>query len=306
MSSSARSFSSWSETMRETQRETPYSPTVRRLRLSSALRKLREAAGFSTAAEAARVAGMQHSKLVRLEAGKVVRPHPRDIGTLLRLYGVADPEQQELLSLARDTRYIGWWRGYGDVFRGVLPDLEAGASLIRSYEALYIPGLLQTAGYAAAIFGAEGHGEQAVARRVAARMARQDIVARERPPNLQVVIDEAALRKRIGGREVMREQLLHLVNAASHPHVSIRVVTDEAGAHPGLMGAFVLLDFPSPDDPSMVYLESAGASLCMETAKEIELYEVVFERVSAVALSEEESVQLIADRGDRLAEVDHG
>lgn len=273
--------------------ETPYSPTVRRLRLSAALRKLREDAGRN-ATEVAKVLGWPTSKLTHLERGEAKRPKPEDVDSLLRVYGVTDPREREtLLGLARDTRYRGWWRGYGDVFRGVLPDLEGGASEIRTYEALYIPGLLQTQDYAAAVFASEGHDQAAIERRVVARMVRQQILAREHPPTLLALVDEAALRKLIGGLLVMRDQLLHLVKSASRPHVSVRVVPDSAGAHPGMMGAFVLLGFPSAGDPRMVYLESARTSLCLERPEDIALYDGIFDRVCAVALSPGESVRLI-------------
>lgn len=286
--------------------ETPYSPTTRRLRLAAELRQLRADARL-TATQAARRAGIPSSKLARLEQGQVDRPKPEDIEALLDVYAVtAAPKREELVSLARDTRYRGWWRGYRDVFRGVLPDLEAGASHIRCYEALYIPGLLQTPEYAAAIFRVERHGEADVARRVGARLARQQILDREHPPTLQVLIDEAALRKRVGGPRVMHDQLMHLVNSSARPNVSLRVVPDDLGAHPGMMGAFVLLDFPSPDDPRMVYIESARTSLCMDTSNELVLYEGIFNRVAAVALPGEESVRLIADMAVRLAEVANG
>lgn len=283
------------------QPDTPYSPMTRRLRLAGNLRRLRQDAGL-TVTQAAQRAGWPTSKLTRLERGEAERPKPEDVKHLLDKYGVTDTGRREvMLDLARDTRYRGWWRGYRDVFRGVLPDLEYGASLIRSYEALYVPGLLQTAEYAAAVFRSEGHDGIAVARRVAARLARQDILAREHPPMLWVLIDEAALRKRIGGSHVMAEQLRHLVNAASRSHVSVRVVADQAGAHPGMMGAFTLLTFPSPEDPTMVYLESARTSLCMETSEDLSRYEGIYEQVSAAALPDRQSVALITDVADQLA-----
>lgn len=286
-------------------RQPPYSPTHRRTILADALRQQRKTAALTVAEAASRV-GLSSSKLSRIESGEAKHPKPADVEALLRLYGVDDQQRQLLLALARDTRAAGWWRSYPDVFRGVLPDLEAGATEIRAWENQYIPGLLQTEAYARAIFESEGYEPETVERRVTARRARQSILDREYPPTLDVLLDEAALRKRVGGPAVMRDQLLYLATAMSRPRISIRVVTDRVGAHPGMMGAFVLLAFSSPRESRMVYAESARTSLCLEAIEYVRSYEGVFARVGAVALSEEDSERCIVDAAARLASEDGG
>jgi transcriptional regulator with XRE-family HTH domain len=281
-------------------RQPPYSPTHRRTHLAETLRQLRKDAGLTVVGVAERL-GWSSSKLSRIESGQSKHPKPADVEALLAIYGAGGDQRQLLLALTRDTRAAGWWRGYRDVFRGVLPDLEAGASEIRVWECQYVYGLLQTEAYARAIFASEGYGPEAVERRVSARMARQSMLHRDHPATLRVLIDEAALRKRVGGPAVMRGQLLHLATAMSQPHISIRVVTDAVGAHPGMMGAFVLLAFSSPQESRMVYVESARTSVCMESAEDVSSYEDVFARVGAVALSEEDSAGFIAGAAERLA-----
>ncbi len=281
-------------------RQPPYSPTHRRSLLADALRQLREAAGYGLY-EAAAHLGISSSKLSRIESGQTKRPKPVDVEAMLKLYGAGDQDRQMLLALARDTRAAGWWRDYPDAFRGALPDLEAGAREIRAWENHYIPGLLQTEAYARAIFESDGLSAEVVERRLAARMARQAILDQEHPPALYALLDEAVLRKWVGGPAVMREQLLHLAEAATRSHICIRVVTHRAGAHPGMMGAFVLLAFSSPRESRMVYVESARTSLCMESVEDVGRYSGIFDRVSVLALSEQDSARIIVDAAKRLA-----
>lgn len=274
---------------------TSYSPTVRRRRLSRELRTLRRAAQMD-AVEVARRLSWPPSRLSRIENAEWRRPNVRDVRELLDIYGVTDDDRREaLFSLARQSLLKGWWADFS--FRGTLPEFESEASIIRTYESLAIPGLLQTPEYAAAFVRAavtrrsSASDDAQIERRVAARMARQRILERV---ELYVVIDEAALHRRVGGSEVMRAQLLHLAEIA-RPNISIRVLPNAVGAHAAMAGPFVLLDFPI--DPSVVYLETATDSLLLEQEHEVRAYAEIYDRVQSLALPVGDSLLLI----ERLA-----
>ncbi|MEU8040831.1 helix-turn-helix transcriptional regulator [Streptosporangium sp. NPDC049078] len=275
------------------------SPTVKRRRLSAALQKLRIAAGMEPK-DAAKRLEWDQTKVHRIERNKWVRPDPNDIRMLLDLYGVTDERQREgLLTLARESRQRGWWADYQDVFRGSFPDFEAGAAVIQTYEIACIPGLLQTERYAHAII--EGaHLENDVNRRVQARLARQGVLNRDSPPQFWAVIDEAALRRVVGGPEVMAEQLLHIVKVAEQPNVAVQVLPFDAGAHAALMGSFVILDFESDLDPSIVYVETETDALYLEEAPVLHRYNVVYSHVQSRSLSPEESLKFMESLAKQL------
>ncbi|WP_424528163.1 helix-turn-helix domain-containing protein [Sphaerisporangium viridialbum] len=275
------------------------SPTVKRRQLSATLRQLREESGL-TSTEAAKRLEWTPSKLTRIERNEWKLPNVHDIRLLLDLYGVTDQQRREaLVALARESRQRGWWADYKDVFRSNLPAFEAGASVIRTYEVVLIPGLLQTPDYTAAIFrGGQVLDSAVVNRHVEARRARQKILSREDPPSLLALIDEAALLKAVGGPDVMRGQLRHLVEMASRSNVTIQVIPNAVGAHSALTGGpFVILDFPG--DPSLVYMATATDSLWLERPEEYQRYSLIFTHVSASALSPEESTQHIAAMVDQ-------
>lgn len=278
---------------------TSYSPTVRRRRLSHALRELRKAAGI-TATEAAKRLEWDPSKVSRMERNEWKLPNVHDIRMLLDLYGVADERQREaLVTLARESRLRGWWADYQDVFRSSLPDFESGASAIRTYEALLVPGLLQSATYAMEVWRAGQVLDDAlVERHVQARLARQEVLDRDTPPELLAIVDEAALLKEIGGPETMAEQIRHLIEMAARPNITIQVIPNEAGAHAALTGGFTIFDFP--EDPSLVYLETATDVLWLEQAEEYQRYSLIFSHVMNVALSPQESVRHMESQVDQL------
>ena len=269
---------------------TTYSPTIKRRRLSDRLRELREAKAL-TATEAAKRLGWDPSKVARLERYRWKLPSARDVGDMLDLYGVTgEGERQELLTLAKEARQRGWWEAYSDVFTSSLPDFEAGASAIRTYEALLVPGLLQTAAYARAVWLAGRVLEEAaVDRQVQGRIARQQILDRDDPVRLVTLIDEAALLKLVGGPEVMAEQIRHLIAMAARPEITIRVVPNSVGAHAGLNGSFAILDFA--EYPSLVYSATATDLLWQERQTDYQRYTLIFDDVSNLALSAEESVR---------------
>ena len=214
-------------------------PTVQRLVLGGHLRRLREEASITTEQAAGAIRG-SHSKISRMEHGRVGFMD-RDIADLLTLYGVTSGEEREvLLKLAREANTPGWWQGYSDILpHWVEPyfGLEAAASIIRIYELQFVPGLLQTADYARAIIRlGNASTEEDVTRRAEARIARQEILTRENPPRLWAVMDDGALRRSIGGKAVMREQIRHLARMCEHPAVTLQILPFQVGGHPAMGG----------------------------------------------------------------------
>ncbi|MEU3210380.1 helix-turn-helix transcriptional regulator [Nocardiopsis alba] len=276
--------------------QTPISPSVRRRRLARELRRLREAHGFKLSA-AAKESKVPLSTLSSIETATARRIRTRDIDALADLYGVSDEVREALHTLTQESKEQGWWSSYRDVFGGnALPDFENEASIIRRFEGLTIPGLLQTPEYAAEVFRAGRMLEEAdVERRVKARMERKSIFNRIKPAHMVAVIDEGALRRTIGGPEVMKEQLDHLKNMALRHHIDIQVLPYSSGAHLALAGPFTILDFPTAKDAPIVYVETAVDGLYLDGLEEIERYTLAFGNVQGVALSTTLSFQMIDD-----------
>ncbi|WP_046469539.1 helix-turn-helix domain-containing protein [Allosalinactinospora lopnorensis] len=274
-------------------------PEVRRRRLSAALRKLRAESG-KTSAEAAKKMGWSAGKITWIERNEWKRPRRNEVEALLDLYGVDGDERDHLLSLSEEARGRSDWHQYQDLFPGNLPELEAEATRIRSYEALLIPGLLQTPEYAAAVFrGGQIVPEADIERKVESRMARRRVLDVPNGPYLSAVIDEAALRKIAGSRKVMREQLRFLAGMAAHYKVTVLVVPNEAGTHAAVSGAFSLFDFPRPE-PGIVSLSNAVESLYGEDSGYVERYRLIYDAVQGTALSAEQSLTLINAIADDL------
>lgn len=267
-----------------------HSPTLRRRRLSAELRRLREASGL-TAEEVSRRLEWSRGKLTHIERAQWRRPSPRDVRDLLDVYGMTDEHRRDaLISLAREARRRNLWSQYKDVLTGMYVDLEVEAVSIRTYEPLVVPGLLQTADYAAALMRGAGIDDpREVERRVEVRRLRQEILHRARPPVLSALIDQAALRKPVGGTEVMRAQLERLADLNRSPEVTVRLVPDEAGAHPGMQGQYVILDFADDLDPSVVYLETATDGLYLEEPQQVAAYGLIHDRLGEVALGPDAS-----------------
>ena len=279
-------------------------PTVRRMLVGARLRRLRTDLGL-TREEAADSIRASEWKIHRLENGQVGFKE-RDIIDLLRRYEVSDPaEVAEFLALAREANAPGWWQHYGDVlpqwFRTYV-DLESAASLIRTYEGQFVPGLLQTDAYMRAVVrGAhlEDSGEE-VGRRVRLRMARQMLLTREGPPRLWAVVDEAALRRPVGGREVMRGQLERLVEATKLPNVTLQVLPFDSGAHAAMAGAFSVLRFPDRELPDVVYLEHLTSALYLDKRDEVERYLNVMEVLCVESEPPARTVELLTRILDEL------
>jgi transcriptional regulator with XRE-family HTH domain len=269
-------------------------PTVLRIMLGTQLRRLREAKQISLA-EAGDVIRASHSKISRLETGRVGFKD-RDIADLLTLYGVTDEEEREAVrALARRASAAGWWHDYSDILPGwfeAYVGLEEAAAQIRAYEVQYVPGLLQTREYVRAVTltGYPDAPATEIERRVSLRMARQALLDREDAPNLWVVLDEAALRRPYGGWDVMRGQLAHLIEMAQRPRVTLQVVPFEAGGHAAAGGPFSILRFAEPDLPDVVYLEQLASALYLDKPEVVDNYLLVMERLCMDATTPADSI----------------
>jgi transcriptional regulator with XRE-family HTH domain len=251
-------------------------PTVLRILLGARLRSLREARGISTEDAGYEIRG-SHSKISRMELGRVGFKE-RDVADLLALYGVEDPEERgPLLRLAREANSPGWWHRYGDV----LPDwfetyvgLEGAAALIRTYEVQLVPGLMQTEDYAAAVvrLAYADAPEEEVRRRVGLKMTRQERFRGSDAQMLWAVLDEAVLRRPLGGREVMRAQIRHLIDLAARPDVTLQVVPfgEVENAAPGR--PFTVLRFAEPSMSDVVFIEYLTSALYLDKPSDVETY----------------------------------
>ncbi|WP_149831091.1 helix-turn-helix domain-containing protein [Streptomyces tailanensis] len=272
-------------------------PTVRRRRLGMELRRLREQKGM-TAEEVAERLLVSQSKISRLENGRRSISQ-RDVRDLCGVYEVEDQRVVEsLMQMAKDSRQQGWWHAFGDVPYSVYIGLETDAASLRAYEPQIVPGLLQTRPYAEALIqGALPETSTAdVEKRVQVRLRRQERVsAEENPLRLWTVLDEAALRRIVGSRSVMREQLEHLAEMSRLPHITVQVLPYEVGAHPGLNGQYAILEFPDASDSSVVYIEGVTSDLYLEKPLDVQKYSVMYEHLRAQALNVDQSRQFIAD-----------
>ena len=272
-------------------------PTVRHRRLAAELRRLRESAGL-TQEDVSERTGKDRSTLYRLENAQQ-RPQRSTLIQLLDLYGTSPERRADLLALLREASQRGWMQPH----RSDLPEIysdyisfESEARSVSNYESLFIPGLLQTEDYTRAVIrGILPHASAAqVDTRVTARMERQALLTADNPPQLWAIMDEAAARRRVGGPAVMREQLARLRDIAALPNVTVQVIPYEAGAHPGMPGSFIVLEFPDPADQSLVYIDSMAGDLFLEDDMEIRRYILMFEHLRAAALRPDESASLLA------------
>jgi hypothetical protein len=290
--------------MTESRADSGGGPTVQRMVLGARLRRLRTELGLSRE-EAAAAIRASAWKIHRLENGQVGFKE-RDMLDLLARYQVQDPaEVAELLTLAREANTPGWWQRYGDVlpqwFRTYV-DLEQAATLIRTYEGQFVPGLLQTDAYLrAVVHGAHlDPAPDQVGRRVRLRLARQTLLTRESPPRLWAVLDEAALRRPVGGRLVMRGQLERLLEATKLPNVTLQVLPLAAGAHSAMAGAFTILRFADPELPDIVYLEHLTNAVYLDRRDEVERYLDVMELLCVDSEPPARTVELLTTILDEL------
>jgi hypothetical protein len=274
-------------------------PTVRRMLLGAQLRRLRTEAGISRerAGEAIRASEW---KIHRLENGQVGYKE-RDITDLITLYGVTDPvEIATFITMAREANQPGWWNAYSDVlpqwFRAYV-DLEAVAAQLRTYEGQLVPGLLQTEAYMRAVMrGTQlDDSPEELERRVQVRLARQRLLTRDDGPRLWAVVDEAALRRQVGGRAVMRAQLERLIEVTDLPSVTLQVLPYGAGAHPAMVGAFSILRFPIEELPDVVYLEHLTNALYLDKPQDVDQYAYVMASVIVDSTPPEVTVEVLSE-----------
>jgi len=259
-------------------------PTALRIMLGAHLRRMREGAGISRK-DAGWEIRSSESKVSRMELGRVGFKE-RDVGDLLTLYGLQDEEERaRLLALARDANNPGWWHRYGDALPGWFEPylgLEAAAELIRTYELQFVPGLLQTPEYT-----------RAVAQLITLRMARQQVLTRPNPIRLWAVIDEAVLRRPMGGPKVMRIQLESLIEASRQPNITLQIVPFRTGGHPATGGAFSILRFPEQDLPNIVYIEHLTSALYLDKLEDLDHYTAAMEALCVTAPPPSETKKLL-------------
>jgi transcriptional regulator with XRE-family HTH domain len=273
-------------------------PTVRRRWLASELRRLREAASL-TCEEVAEKLECSASKISRMETGRV-SASPLDVRDLLEIYGASPAQRKQLVQLARDSRQKGWWDSFKDAIEphfATYLGLESAAAEIRTYEVGLIPGLLQTEEYARAAIsiGMLTSLRGNLDRLVELAMARQPTLTTDHPPQFWAVLDEAALRRQVGGPAVMGRQLEHLLEMARLPHVQIQLIPFSGGAHPAIGRSFVILSFADGSAPEVVYLEDLTSARYLEDAAEVDCYNASFNHLRAAALPLTDSAALIAD-----------
>ncbi len=280
-------------------------PTVQRIVLGAQLRRLRENREITTEQAAEAIRG-SHSKISRMEHGRVGFKD-RDVSDLLTLYGVMDPaERESLLSLAREAGNPGWWHDFGDLlphwFEPYI-SLEAAASVIRNYEVQFVPGLLQSPAYAREVIqlGHPSITREELNRRVELRMGRKRLLSRTAPPRLWAALDEAVLRRPMGDTSVMREQIDHLLEMTDNPNVTLQIVPFNVGGHSAAGGPFSILRFAEPELSDVVYLEQLTSALYIDKPAEVDRYLEVMERLCVQAETAADSITLLEKIRNELA-----
>jgi hypothetical protein len=273
-------------------------PAALRIQLGGQLRALRKAKRVSRERAGWEIRASE-SKISRMELGRVPFKE-RDVADLLTLYGVADDDDRNaLLRLARQASAPGWWQQFGDVvpswFLSYL-GLEESASLIRTYEVQFVPGLLQTADYARAVIqlGHHDKDDAEIEKRTELRRHRQNVLRRSTPPQLWAVIDEAVLRRRVGTRAVMREQVESLIQATRLPHVRLQVIPFDAGGHAPAGCPFAILRFPERGLPDVVYVEQLTSAVYLDKPADVDHYAVAMERACLKAAPPDRTAAILA------------
>ena len=279
-------------------------PTVRRRRLGTELRNLRESNGYKLEEVAAHL-GVAPSTLSRIETGKAPTKSAY-LNQLLEMYGVADQGQRQVLvDMAREGHRKGWWAAYDDVLPSgfdIYVGLEAETAAVRSYEISVVPGLLQTPGYARAVLREmfPRHEAEQIDRLVDLRMERQRRLDEEPLLEVWAILDEAVVRRPVGGTQVMRGQLDRLLGLAPRPGITLQVLPFDCGAHAGHGGPFSILEFPNRTDSEVAYVESVAGNLYLEKDREVRARVEAFDRLRAAALAPAASVDLIAQVAQEL------
>ena len=284
--------------------------TVPRRQLGRYLRDLRNAQRLTVHAAAAKLE-WSDAKMWRIETGQTGL-RSLDVEAMCRIYGAAPDLTEALMGLAKETKARGWWHAYGDVIPegfDVYIGLEEAAESISWYESELVPGLLQTYDYARAVIAADNPevDDEEINRRVHVRIERQSLVTRvTNAPKLRVALNEAIVRRPVGGAEVMSDQLRRLLDASDLPNVTLRVMPFSAGLHPGIMsGPFEILRFPSNGDgrvsePPTVYVDGFTGDLYLDKAKELDRYDEAFGRIWSASLNEKASKTLLSQASKEI------
>jgi transcriptional regulator with XRE-family HTH domain len=271
-----------------------HSPTVRRRELGALLRALRTQNGLTVDQVADRLL-CSSSKVSRMETGHGTVT-PRDIRDLCDLYQITDEaERNRLMTLAREGRHHAWWQSY-DLDYATYAGLEAEAVVISAFQSSVVHGLLQTADYARA-----GHlgamprlSSDQIERQIEAKLIRQRILTKDGPPRFAVVLDEAALHRMVGGRQVMAAQLAKILELSARPNVGVQILPYEVGAHPAVESNFTILELPTPA-PGVVFVEGLIGSTYLGRADDLKRYHGIFDRLQAIALSPKDTADLVAN-----------
>ena len=273
-------------------------PTVASARLARELRGRRERAGFNQEVVAEEM-GWAESKLYRIENDKS-RVLQRDVKRLLKMYGVDGEEADALVELARLAREPDWWHQYS----GAIPEwfqvyvvLEASASHVFGYESELVPGVMQTEGYTRAIMSTAPtpDGDEEIEDKIKVRATRQARLTQENPPEVWIVLNEAVIRRTVGGRDVMREQIEHLIKLARLRNVTLQVLPFAVGEHSAMHGSFKLLEFQASDDPDKVYMEQQIGGLYTQKDHEVDRYRLMFDHLRAQALGPEQTIAMLRE-----------
>lgn len=270
--------------------------TVRLRRLAAMLHEMRESANLSKEVVSAKT-GINVTTLYRIETAQA-RPQRRTLTAMLDLYNIGEPQRSDALQLLVDALRPGMARSFEDAVSevyGAYINFEAEALSARFFQSTFIPGLLQTEPYANAVYETTMPkiSEQVREQRIQARVQRSKVLTKDDALELWVVLDEAVIRRNVGGREIMREQLQRLRDETEKRNVILQILPFDAGAHPGMLGSFTLLDFPDPADPELVYVEGIANDELIEGHPEVRRYGVMFDQLRAMALSPRDSLEMI-------------
>lgn len=271
-------------------------PTVRRRRLALELRRLRESAGL-TCEEVGERLECSASKVSRVETARV-SVSPRDVRDMLGIYGVAAGQQDALVQLARDSRQKGWWNAYSDgmnPYLGTYLGMESAASELKVYQVHRIPGLLQTEDYARATFAAYPLASAETVERQVAMMVERQRQSAGSPPRLRAVLDEATVRREVGGAGVMRAQVEHLLALSEQPHILLQVLPFRAGAYLPMDLPFIILGFPDAIDPDIIAVRYPTGVLWIEDTAEVDQYNGFFRYLQAASLPFGQTTDFLAE-----------
>ncbi|WP_067698940.1 helix-turn-helix domain-containing protein [Nocardia jejuensis] len=277
--------------------------TVRLRRLAAMLHEMRETANLSKEVVSAKT-GINVTTLYRIETAQA-RPQRRTLTAMLDLYNITEPARSDALQLLVDALRPGMARSYEDAVSevyGAYINFEAEALSARFFQATFIPGLLQTEAYANAVYETSMPkiSEQVREQRIRARTERAGVLTKDDPLELWVVLDEAVIKRLVGGPDVMRDQFSRLLDDTNKRNVILQILPFDAGAHPGMLGSFTLLDFPDPADPELVYVEGIATDELIEGHPEVRRYGVMFDQLRAMALSPRDSINMIQQTMEEL------